>query len=88
METFKVGEIAVVAHSDNGEGIGEEVVIESDLFNHNGDMVHKVGFDKQCMGYYQPHNLRKKKPPKEELSTWEEIESEFNWNPSKQKVEL
>ena len=95
MDKFEVGEIAIGQNFINStllNGTEMEIIgkldkypistlngFPCDLYILYGYRVRKPGGAISCI---DPQNLRKKKPP-EELSTWEEIEEEFNWNPKK-----
>ncbi|MES0444949.1 MAG: hypothetical protein ABUJ92_00250 [Desulfobacterales bacterium] len=81
MSEFKVNEIAIIAWSDDGVGVNDEVEIETELFKREGELVHKVRFADKCVGFFPPKHLRKKKPP---LGRWEDIEVVIGWNPVKE----
>ena len=97
MSKFKIGEIVILINVMNEifrHQVGTECEIASERYQNNG----RVGYDIFIEGDIYPYNsdgrwftlesnLRKKKPPKEELSTWEEIQKLTNWSPNKERVE-
>lgn len=94
MSKFKVGEVAVFISSKiSPELVGFECeIVDIDVPRHpDGKRFdYAVSFigapDHDIAGHWvvSEYQLRKKKPPQEK-TTWEEIQSITNWNPSKFK---
>jgi hypothetical protein len=102
MNEFKVNEIAIYQSKVGDPASGSEVMIVSVELTYSGsDMGHwcqiknhpNTGHTSPVKGAYHipTHCLRKKKPPKEELGTWEDIQkitewpNKAGWSPTKTK---
>jgi len=95
MSKFKVGEDAVVFCPDDNIH-NEECVVIGELrrreWDGDGCLKGKSGIDNTYLVDIRgerycvfPFELRKK-PPKEETSSWEEIQKLTNWNPKKEVI--
>jgi len=86
MNKFKVGEIAIIKLDLGGnhlETIGRECEIIEAYPSIN---VYKVTIPsiKDGFDFWKAKGCElRKKPPKEETSSWEEIQKLTNWNPKK-----
>ena len=93
MNKFVVGEIAIVAY---GPAVNHECeVLELNPINSHGE---RQDYRIQIDGFPHPvfptgwtcdeATLRKKKPPKEEDASWEQIEKTTKgWNPTKELID-
>lgn len=92
MDTFKIGEIAII-NSPGSKYHGQEVCIKRDLYipillsdeagrKLDPEFVYGVELpgDPRLNLVVPPHHLRKKRPPKEPLGSWDLC----HWNPYKQ----
>lgn len=90
MVKFEVNEVVIIQSERWPEMNGIETtileVVDHSWRNHpDGTTGYVCSVQKYSAGWWESA-LRKKKPPKEELSTWEAIEEEINWNPTKVKA--
>jgi len=88
LEKFEIGEIAYAIASTGEQA---ECQIVSSLYNYNGDIGHDITINgDKCTApdsktgefFIELKYLRKKKPPKFETGSWEELEK-LGWNPTK-----
>lgn len=92
MAKFEVGEIAIyqnlVGRGQYWNGEECEVIKPLGKYLSNIEPDELVYYVKDGQGIFsvREDQIRKKKPPKEELSTWEEIQKLTNWNPEKVKA--
>lgn len=103
METFEIGEIAIIYHPDptpDGKDAssfhGEECKVVGGLelrmwIDGVERFSYEISIPSVCIGPWElattkvlPYELRKKKPSKEELGSWDEIEKDLKWNPAKE----
>ena len=89
MAKFEIGEIAVIIKDLSGNlphviGADVEIITGPPSDEYIYDYVTKDGDGN--IWYCIESELRKKKPPKEELSTWEAIQKLTDWNPKKVSV--
>ena len=97
-EHFEIGEIALFVYTD---GRTEECQVISPLFTYtpsDGEDPAHEGYDIMCEEpcldndskfgewFAWKETLRKKHPP-QQLSTWQSVEKETGWNPTKIGVE-
>ena len=100
MNKFEIGEIAVVfSPQDEVLHQSECIITGACCFrrwagdgrlagcNGEGKMYEIEALNDVYLVY--PHELRKKKPPKEETTTWEAMNKKLNlnWSPNKERVE-
>ena len=88
MSRFEAGEIAIAI--GRGEPKECEVIrlTKSLIYRQQAYVIHVPGFpSKRPDGRWviPERCLRKKKPPKEEEASWEEIKNLIGWNPTKEK---
>jgi len=88
MSKFKVGEIAIiVATSSHPEHVGMECTISSSRhinFGAYGYVIEINGcVDDSGAPWFSWETELRKKPPKEETSSWEEIQKLTSWHPKK-----
>jgi len=73
MSKFQLDEIAIVIWTTDGDGIGEEVIIKSVLtcshkIGNTDAPTYKVSFADGDVAYMQPHHLRKKHAPDQDIA--------------------
>jgi hypothetical protein len=84
-ERFAVGEIAIAIHSEHGRLDGEEVIVThpyGPYLSINGGLAYGYVVEWQGEQYLaRPHQLRKKRPPREDLQVvrWDQCP----WQPER-----
>lgn len=87
MAKFAIGEIAIVLGGKDRPTAECEIMA---LPGHIDRYLIKVdgGKSRTKTGWWAQREwaLRKKKPPKEALGSWQEVDKIINWNPTKEKA--
>lgn len=91
MGLFKPGEEAIAV--GKRQGVRDCIIVKLSSSRRWGNMQHYVidvpslpSKGKKGTWLIPEHSLRKKKPPKEELGSWEEVQKiTEGWNPVKEK---
>ena len=95
-ESFSVGEIAILQNCDDPRDNGDECEIvrlpEPKSYRFNGRVVpaghyivkHRVGWQGTPYWGAPPETLRKRPPPREQTSTWEDV---IVWRPKAKESE-